>query len=423
MDLLLKNIHVINPQQDLDLVTDILIRNGKIEKIGTVEKTKKIETLEFPNAYCAPGFFDMHVHFREPGYEQAETLQSGANAAAEGGFTGVAVMPNTNPTIDNGDLVKSITAKTKSHLVDVLPIGAVTINREGKQLAPMAEMAEEGAVAFSDDGVAVKTARILRYAMEYSGMLNRIIIEHCEDESLAGGSANEGEISTELGLPPVPSIAETLTVARDILIAEYTNSPIHIAHISCKESVDLVRQAKEKGILITAEATPHHFTLTENSLKSYETNYKMNPPLRTEEDKLAIVQGLKEGTIDVIASDHAPHAIEDKEVEFTFAPNGIIGLETELGLTLTELYHKGILSINEIIYKLSINPRKILNIPIPKIAVGEIANLTIFDPDKPWTVDKNKFKSKSRNTPFNKKLLTGKALAVINNNQIYYAEN
>ncbi len=419
MDILIKNIHLINPEQNLDTVTDLLIENGVIKKIGEIEKTKNVETLEFQNAYCAPGFFDMHVHFREPGYEQAETLLTGANSAAEGGFTGVAVMPNTSPAIDNGDLVNSVLAKTKSHLVDVLPIGAVTVGRKGEQLAPMAEMAEEGAVAFSDDGTAVKTAKILRYALEYSGMLNKVIIEHCEDESLAGGAMNEGKISTELGLPPVPAIAEELTVARDIIVAEYTDSPIHIAHISTKKSVELVQRAKEKGVRITAEATPHHFTLTENSLKSYDTNFKMNPPLRTETDKHAIIEGLKNGTIDVIASDHAPHAVEDKEVEFTFAPNGIIGLETELGLTLAELYHKKVLTLKEIIYKFSINPRKILGLPLPMIEIGAKANLTIFDADKPWTVDKNKFKSKSRNTPFDKKLLTGKALAVINNNQLH----
>ena len=419
MDVLIKNIHLINPEQNLNEVTDLLIENGIIKKIGKIDKIEGIGTIEFSNAYCAPGFFDMHVHFREPGYEQAETLITGAESAAEGGFTGVAVMPNTSPAIDNGDLVNSVLAKTKSHLVDVFPIGAVTVGRNGEHLAPLAEMAEEGAVAFSDDGTAVKTAKILRYALEYSGMLNKVVIEHCEDESLAGGAMNEGKISTELGLPPVPEIAEELTIARDIIVAEYTNSPIHIAHISTKKSVELVRQAKEKGLKITAEATPHHFTLTENTLKSYDTNYKMNPPLRTEKDRLAIIEGLKNGTIDVIASDHAPHAVEDKEVEFTFAPNGIIGLETELGLTLTELFHKKILSLEDIVYKLSINPRKILGLPLPKIEIGEKANLTIFDPDKPWTVDKNKFKSKSRNTPFDKKLLTGKALAVINNNQLH----
>ncbi len=420
MDILIKKIHIVNPEQKINITADILIRDGIIIKIGEINDVKDVQTLEFPNAYCAPGFFDMHVHFREPGYEQAETLQSGANSAAAGGFTGVAIMPNTEPTIDNGEMIKSIIAKTEKFLVDVFPIGAVTVKRAGEQLAPLLEMSQEGAVAFSDDGTTVKTSKILRYALEYSQMINKPIIEHCEDDSLAGGAINEGAISTQLGLPPVPSIAEELIVARDIIVAEYTNSPIHFAHISTKNSVKMIRQAKQKGIQITAETTPHHFTLTERALKSYDTNFKMNPPLRTEEDKKAIIEGLKDGTIDVIASDHAPHAIEDKEVEFTFAPNGIIGLETELGLALTELYHKNHLTIEAIVRKLSINPRKILNLQIPKIEVGERANLTLFDADKVWTVDSKNFKSKSKNTPFDKKLLTGKAVAVINNNQLTF---
>ncbi len=420
MDILIKKIHIVNPEQKINITADILIRDGIIIKIGEINDVKDVQTLEFPNAYCAPGFFDMHVHFREPGYEQAETLQSGANSAAAGGFTGVAIMPNTEPTIDNGEMIKSIIAKTEKFLVDVFPIGAVTVKRAGEQLAPLLEMSQEGAVAFSDDGTTVKTSKILRYALEYSQMINKPIIEHCEDDSLAGGAINEGAISTQLGLPPVPSIAEELIVARDIIVAEYTNSPIHFAHISTKNSVKMIRQAKQKGIQITAETTPHHFTLTERALKSYDTNFKMNPPLRTEEDKKAIIEGLKDGTIDVIASDHAPHAIEDKEVEFTFAPNGIIGLETELGLALTELYHKNHLTIEDIVRKLSINPRKILNLQIPKIEVGERANLTLFDADKVWTVDSKNFKSKSKNTPFDKKLLTGKAVAVINNNQLTF---
>jgi len=419
MNVLLKKIRLINPEQNLNEVSDVLIIDGKIKEIGNIKSIPNIETFEFENAICSPGFFDMHVHFREPGYEQAETLESGALSAAAGGFTAVAIMPNTTPAIDNGDMIKSIKAKAENFLVDVHPIGAVTIKRKGERLAPLAEMAEEGAIAFSDDGVAVKTSKLLRYALEYSSMVNRTIIEHCEDESLAGGAMNEGEVSTELGLPPVPSIAEELTIARDIIVAGYTQAPIHIAHISTKNSVEMIREAKRKGIKITAEVTPHHFTLTENALKSYDTNYKMNPPLRTEDDREEIIKGLKDGTIDVIASDHAPHASEDKEVEFTFAPNGIIGLETEVGLALTELYHKNHLSIEDIIYKLAINPRKILNIPVPKIKVGEKAELTLFDKDKVWTVDFGKIKSKSKNSPFDKRLLTGKPLGVINNNQMF----
>ncbi len=284
----------------------------------------------------------------------------------------------------------------------------------------MAELYESGAVAFSDDGVAIKTAAILKRALEYSKMYNLPIIEHCEDETLAGGAMNEGINSTLLGLAPLPSVAEDLIVMRDILMAEYTGGKVHIAHISTKRSVEMVREAKKRGVNVTAEATPHHFSLTDDSLKTYDTNMKMNPPLRTNEDVKAVIEGLKDGTLDCIASDHAPHSPEEKEAEFEFAPNGILGLETMVGLVLSELYHKKILTLEQVIEKLSINPRKILNIPIPKFEEGEEANFTILDPDEVWTVDVSKFKSKSRNSPFNKKLLTGKPVGVINKKKIFY---
>ncbi|MEJ2614537.1 MAG: dihydroorotase [Ignavibacteriaceae bacterium] len=283
----------------------------------------------------------------------------------------------------------------------------------------MAELVEAGAVAFSDDGVAVKTAGMLKRAFEYSSMYNIPVIEHCEDESLAGGAMNESINSTLLGLSPVPSVAEDIIVMRDALVAEYVKGKIHIAHISTKNAVDMVREAKKKGINITAEATPHHFTLTDDAVKTYDTNVKMNPPLRTRSDVDAVIEALKDGTIDCIASDHAPHSPEEKETEFEFAPNGIIGLETEVGLSLSELYHKKVLTLEAIVDKLAVNPRKILNLPVPKIEEGEKANLTILDPDEVWTVDIEKFKSKSRNSPFNKKLLTGKAAGVINNGKIF----
>jgi len=281
-------------------------------------------------------------------------------------------------------------------------------------------MVDAGAVAFSDDGVAIKTASILRSAMEYSSMYNKPIIEHCEDESLADGHMNESETSTFLGLPGIPTVAEDLTVMRDIIMAEYTGARVHIAHISSKNAVDLVRLGKKKGIKVTAEVTPHHFTLSDESVKGYDTNYKMNPPLRTREDVDAMIEGLKDGTIDCIASDHAPHSIEEKEMEFIYAPNGILGLETQIGLACTELLHKKHLTLEQLVEKLAINPRKILNLPVPKIAEGEKANLTIFDPNEIWTVDISKFKSKSKNSPFDKRLLTGKSVSVINNSQMYY---
>jgi dihydroorotase len=260
---------------------------------------------------------------------------------------------------------------------------------------------------------------MLKRAFEYSSMYNIPVIEHCEDESLAGGAMNESINSTLLGLSPIPSVAEDIIVMRDALVAEYVKGKIHIAHISTKNAVDMVREAKKKGINITAEVTPHHFTLTDDAVKTYDTNVKMNPPLRTRQDVDAMIAGLKDGTIDCIASDHAPHSPEEKETEFEFAPNGIIGLETEVGLSLSELYHKKVLTLEMIVEKLAVNPRKILNLPVPKIEAGEKANLTILDPDEVWTVDIDKFKSKSRNSPFDKKLLTGKAAGVINNGRMF----
>jgi len=284
----------------------------------------------------------------------------------------------------------------------------------------MAELYEAGVIGFSDDGVAVKSASVLRRALEYSSMYNVPVIEHCEDESLTGGAMNEGINSTMLGLPPVPAVSEDIIVGRDIIMAEYTGGKIHIAHISTATAVEMVRQAKKKNLPVTAEVTPHHFTLTDDAIKSYDTNAKMSPPLRTQKDVDAMLEGLQDGTIDVIASDHAPHAIEEKETEFQYAPNGIVGLETEVALTLSELYHKKILTLEQVVEKLSINPRKICNIAIPNFEVGEPANFTILDLNLVWTVDIKEFKSKSKNSPFDKRLLTGKSVGVINNGKLFY---
>jgi dihydroorotase len=423
MKLLLKNANFLNPQQKLNLnAASILIEDGIIKQIGKVDETelKNCKVIELDGKYIVPGFFDMHVHLREPGREDEETVVTGCNSAANGGFTGIACMPNTDPAIDSAEVVSLIKKESANHLVDVYPIGAATVGRKGEILSPMAELREAGVVGFSDDGVAIKTSSLLKRALEYAKMFNLPIIEHCEDESLAGGSMNESVNSTLLGLTPIPSVAEDLIVMRDILLAEYTDSKVHIAHISTKKSVEMVREAKKKGIKVTAEVTPHHFSLTDDAVKSYDPNTKMNPPLRTKQDVDALLEGLKDGTIDCIASDHAPHSIEEKEMEFEYAPNGIIGLETQIGLAITELYHKKVLSLESLIEKLSINPRRILNLHIPKIEVGEIANFTILDTDAVWTVDKKKFFSKSINTPFDKKLLTGKPVGVINKSKMFF---
>ena len=420
MKVLLKDVNLFCPDQNIDeKSTSVLLEDGIISDIGEI-KTKDANIYELSGKYVVTGFFDMHVHLREPGREDEETVVTGSNAAANGGFTGIACMPNTKPAIDSAEVVNFIKDQVKDHLVDVFPIAAASIGREGEVLSPIAELAEAGAVGLSDDGVAIKTASILRKVLEYSKMYDLPVIEHCEDETLADGAMNEGLNSTILGLPPLPSVAEDLIVSRDIQIADYTGGVVHIAHISTKNAVQFVREAKSKGVNVTAEVTPHHFSLTDEAVKTYDTNFKMNPPLRTQEDVDAIIEALKDGTIDCIASDHAPHSIEEKEEEFQYAPNGILGLETMVGITLSELYHKKILTLKEIIEKLSVNPRKILNIPPIKFSVGEKANFTILDLDAVWTVDINKFKSKSRNSPFDKKLLTGKSVGVVNNSKMYF---
>lgn len=425
MKIFLKNIRLVNPEQKLDNKNSgLLIENGIITAVGEInkEQSKDSKVFDLKGKVVAPGFFDMHVHLREPGREDEETVITGCNGAAAGGFTGIACMPNTEPAIDSSEVVNFIKKQASNHLVDVFPIGAATIERKGEILSPMLELSEAGAVGFSDDGVAIKTASMAKRALEYSKMLNLPVIEHCEDDSLAGGAMNEGANSTLFGLPPIPSVAEDIIVMRDILLAEYTGGKIHIAHISTKRSVELVREAKKRGINVTAETTPHHFTLTDDELKTYDTNFKMNPPLRTKNDVDAIIEGLKDGTIDCIASDHAPHSIEEKEMEFELAPNGILGLETQIGLTLTELFHKNILTLERVIESMAIKPRRILNLAVPKIEVGEAANLTILDLEEIWNVDKNKFKSKSRNTPFDNKLLKGRSIGVINKAKMFFED-
>lgn len=423
MRIVLKNVNVVHPAQKLNEKNiNILLTDGTISKIGNLsnDEEKNSKIFDLSGKYIVPGFFDMHVHLREPGREDEETVITGCNSAAKGGFTAIACMPNTQPAIDSAETVILIHEQAMNHIVDVFPIGAATLGRKGEVLSPMAELKDSGVVGFSDDGVAVKTASILKRALEYSKMYNLPIIEHCEDETLAGGAMNEGINSTMLGLSPIPSIAEDIIVGRDIMVNEYVGAKLHIAHISTKKSVELVREAKKRGINVTAEVTPHHFTLTDDLIKTYDTNAKMNPPLRTHDDIKEILKGLSDGTIDAIASDHAPHSIEEKEVEFEFAPNGIVGLETEVGLTFTELLHKKVLTIEQIIEKLSINPRKILNLPVPSFEIGESANFTILDLDEIWTVDISNFKSKSKNSPFNKRLLTGKSLGIINNCKMFF---
>lgn len=422
MEILLKNGRLIDPLSGRDETSDIYIVDGRIEKLtATIAPSSSTPVVELKGKIVAPGFLDMHVHLREPGFEHKETILTGCTAAAAGGFTAVACMPNTNPAIDDESVIKFIQEKAKvalGGLVDVYPVAAVSVGRKGEQLAPLAELAMAGAVAFTDDGDPVHDAELMRRALEYAKMFNKPIIQHAQDLPLTkGGVMNEGYNSTTLGLPGMPAIAEDIMVARDIRLAHYTKSRYHVAHLSTAGSLELVRDAKKRGMPVTCEVTPHHFTLTDEAVRTYDTNTKMNPPLRSRDDVEAMKQGLKDGTIDVIATDHAPHSYDEKQVEFQQAPFGIVGLETAIGLAITELFEKNILSLHELIEKLSTNPRRILHLPPITIQEGAVANLTIFDPGYAWVVDVQKFKSKSKNSPFNGFALRGKAFGVINNGQ------
>jgi dihydroorotase len=425
-NILFRNAKIIDGLTENNGFFDLLIVDGKIAEIKaeiSVSPDFNGEIFDLQNKLICPGLLDMHVHFREPGREDEETLLSGAQAAMAGGFSAVCTMPNTHPVTDNREIIEFIFDEMKDHLVSVYPVAAITKGQKGEELVEMAELIDAGVVAFSDDGKSVANSLVLRRALEYARMFDVSIIEHCEDAALAeGGAMHEGFISTNLGLTGIPTIAEDVVVARNIMLAEYTKSKIHIAHISTKGAVELVRRAKESGIAVTAEVTPHHFTLTDKTINTFDTNLKMNPPLRSEEHAQAVIEGLKDGTIDAIATDHAPHSVEEKEVEFDAAPFGIIGLETALGLIVQHLIKPGILSWRQVVEKLSLNPYRILGLPEPKFKAGEMANLTIIDPDANWIVDKTKFKSRSRNTPFDGWELTGRVLGVMNNGYFFLNE-
>ncbi|HUL43726.1 MAG TPA: dihydroorotase [Bacteroidota bacterium] len=418
MKILLKNGRIIDPVTGIDKVSDILIVDGIIQEIGAVSSGKGMEVHDLNGKIIAPGFIDMHVHLREPGFEYKETIETGCRSALAGGFTAVCCMPNTDPPIDDAAIVRQIIERSKNvgdGVVDVYPVGAATKKREGQQLSPMMELAEAGAVAFSDDGAPIARADVMRRALEYAGMIGKPVIQHAEDTCLTrGGAMHEGFVSTSLGMPPMPAAAEDIMIARDIELVEAYRSPYHVAHLSTRGAVQLVRTAKNKGLPVTCEATPHHFTLTDESVRSFDTNTKMNPPLRELADVEAVKEGLRDGTIDVIASDHAPHSYDDKEVEYNRAPFGIVGLETAIGLAYTELVLTGLLPVDEMIRKFSTNPRKILRLPTISLTTGEPANITIIDPEKEWIVDIQKFKSKSKNSPFHGRRLRGKAVGVVN---------
>ncbi len=383
-------------------VADVLIDEGRIAAVGPNLKVPGGATkIDAKGRLVLPGFVDLHVHFREPGFEYKESIQSGAAAAVAGGFTSVCCMPNTNPANDNQAITEFMLERGKAAgLANVFPIGAITKGLEGKELAEIGDLRRAGCVAISDDGKPVMNSLVMRRAMEYALAFDVAVVDHCEDLHLAeGGCMNEGVVSTELGLPGMPSAAEDVMVSRNIALAELTGARLHLAHISTEGSARMVREAKSRGLRVTAEACPHHFTITEETVRGYNTYAKMNPPLRTEKDVQAIKEGLRDGTIDAIATDHAPHATQEKQLGFAEAPFGIVGLETALPLTLA-LVEEGILSLESAVDKLSTAPAKVFGLAKGTLAIGADADVTIVDQHEQWEVDPAKFFSKSRNTPF-----------------------
>lgn len=417
MNLLIKNGRIIDSESGFDKIADILIEDGKIKSINSQLPTLKSQLPNFKiidatGKIVTPGLIDIHTHLREPGQEDKETIATGTRAAAAGGFTTIACMPNTNPVIDNPSIVKYILDNAeKEGVINVVPIGAVSKGLIHEELVEIKNLLDAGAVAISDDGYPVMDADFVRRILEATKKFNIPFISHCEDTNISkNGVVNEG---TNLNLPEIPKAAEETMVARNIELAKITQGRLHIAHVSTKRSVELIREAKKNRIKVTCEATPHHWTLTDEAVKNLDTNTKMNPPLRSQEDVEAIKEGLQDGTIDVIASDHAPHTLAEKQQGYKLAPFGIIGLETTVGLIISQLVNKRILSLSEAIAKLTINPAKVLNLDAGELKIGKKADITIIDMNKEWTVDVNKFESKARNCPFNGWKLQGKAVITI----------
>ena len=421
---------IIDPSQGIDEIGSLLITEGKISWLGKGEMTPPqpdYDVLPAQGLVVCPGFIDLHCHLRHPGFEEKETIATGTQAAARGGFTTICCMPNTNPPLDNQATIGYVKAEaTKEGVVRVLPVGCISRGRKGEELAPMRELASAGVVGYSDDGDPLLNSRLMRQALYSSRTLGVPIIDHCEDTALAaGGLMNEGIISTKLGLRGMPAAAEEIMVARDLALAELTGGWLHIAHVSTEGSVALVGRAKERGVRVTAEVTPHHLTLTEERVLGYDTSAKVNPPLRTEKDIQALIRGLNEGVIDIIATDHAPHTEADKQCEFALAPFGISGFETALG-SLLGLVHDGQLTLATLISKLTCEPARIIGDKYGKIgtlAIGAPADVTIFDPDREWLVDTGAFASKGRNTPLAGSTLRGRVMATISQGKLVYKDD
>lgn len=420
--LLVKNGRVIDPTQKLDQVGDVYIEDGKVSRIASDLQAPASQVIDASGLIVAPGFIDIHVHLREPGREDEETIQSGSEAAAVGGFTAICCMPNTSPVNDNPSVTSFIMKEAeRGALTHVFPIGAITVGSEGQHLAEIGEMVKAGAVAISDDGKGVMDGQMMRRALEYSLPFNIPVIEHCEDLSLsAHGCMNEGRYSTFLGLKGMSRIAEDTMAARDIMLAELTGAHIHIAHLSTRGAVELIREAKKKGIHATCEVCPHHFTLSDAACRDYDTNTKMSPPLRAEDDIQALLEAIADGTIDCIVTDHAPHNPNEKMLEFDQAPFGIIGLETSLGLALSRLYHPGLISLSRLVELMSTQPAHLINQPLGSLRESSPADVTIFDVEADWTYDLGQTKSKSRNSPFDGTSLKGRAAATIVGGKVVY---
>jgi dihydroorotase len=412
---LIRGGRLVDPASHLDAPLDVLIRDGEVAEIAASIEPAEATVIDATDKVVAPGLVDMHTHVREPGREDEETLATASAAAAAGGFTAICAMPNTDPVADSAAIVEKVWALGREvGLVDVVPSGAITRGQRGEKMADLGEMARSVARVrlFTDDGRGVQDALLARRAMEYLVAFDAIYAEHCEDAALAaGGQMHEGDVSARLGLRGVPAEAEELMAMRDIALSRLTGCRLHLLHVSTAGTVDAIRRAKEEGLRVTAEATPHHFTLTDDALTGYDPNAKVNPPLRTSADRSAVIAGLADGTIDAIATDHAPHSLEEKDVEFEFAPPGLVGLETALGLAITELVEPGHVTIPQLIERMSTSPAAILGLEHQgRIRVGAPANVAVFDPGARWTVDPARFHSRSRNTPFGGRTLQGRAV-------------
>lgn len=418
--MLLKNGHVVDPAQNLNGKSDILLEGDKIVAVGPELTADGAQIVDLTGRVVMPGFVDMHVHLREPGREDKETIATGCQAAIHGGFTSIACMPNTTPVADNEAVVEAVLYKAyKANLADVYPIACITKGQKGEELTEMLLLHQAGAVAFSDDGRTVQNSGVLRRAMDYSKALDGLLISHCEDEDLLGsGVVNEGIVSTELGLAGIPNEVEDLVIARDLMLAKLTGCRLHIAHVSTAGGVTLIAKAKAEGVRVTAEATPHHLCLTEEAVRGYDTNTKVNPPLRTEADRAALFAGLKAGIIDCVSTDHAPHTIQEKELEYMYAANGISGLETAVPLIWTDFVTTGQLTLEELALKMSKRPAEILGIAKGTLEPGRMADIVIINPEQEKMVDPAQFYSKGKNTPFVGRILKGWPEMVIKGGRI-----